>query len=365
MVSLFEHTTNMLSRHLSNDNEELDFTLYPDPENIYSPPTFPFAGLQNFETEHSDPYTFPRQESYPVTTGFDTTAMYAETQSFIESPEIRAQAPSNYSTASGASATSSAMGSPHSIHGHTFPAPERTPHGLGLNPSIVGFDDNFGQSNQYSFNAPGMEDFALDFNSAKSNGFVGEYENVTTSASRQHGSVSSNPESLSSLSTFVPSPAEVMALIPSPATSRSMASPVTPVSAVRRDHRDTGCKFPSVSFSVSPSSTHRPSQAFSANTFASSSAAGRSPISAVSQSPFTIESIPSFTTYHQSPFFSQSSGNFVPPLESSCRFPLSIQRCGFQAPNMLGVQFANKSRFRPVDPSRSVLRPPRFGNTIK
>ena len=336
MVSIADHTYHMLSRHMSNDNEEQDFALYPDPQNMYSPQTFPFSGLQNFETEHSGPYSFPRQE-YPTSTGFNSTTMYAEAQQFIESPDIRAQAPSNYSTASGASATSSAMGSPHSIHGHIVPVPEWTPHGLGLNPSIVGFD-NFAQSNDYSFNAPGMEDFALDFNPAKPNGFVGECKNVTTSASRQHGSISSNPESLSSLSTCVPSPrtADMIDQIQSPATSRSMASPVTPVSAVRKDYRDAGFKSPSVStFSVSPTSTRRPSQAFSANAFAPSSAAGRtqsSPISAVSQSPFTSESIPSFATYHQSPFFSQSSGNFVPPLESSCRFPLSIRRRVFKSP---------------------------------
>ena len=342
MGSIANHTYHMLSRHMSNDNEheDLDFALYPDPQSMYSPQTYPFAGLQNFETEQSGPYSFPRQESYPSSTGFNSATMYAEAQ-FIESPDLRAQAPSNYSTASGASATSSAMGSPHSIHGHIVPVPEWTPHGLGLNPSIVGFD-SFGQGNEYSFNAPGMEDFALDFIPAKPNGFVGECENVTTSASYQHGSISSNPESLSSLSTFVPSPraANMIDQMQSPATSRSMASPITPVSAVRREY--TGFKSPSVSAfsSLSPSSTRRPSQAFSANSFATSSAAGRtlsSPVSAVSQSSsFTSpESVSSFATYHQSPFFSQSSGNFVPPLGSSCWFPLSIQPRVFASPKIV------------------------------
>ena len=330
MVSIADHTYHMLSRHMSNDHEESDFALFPDPQNMYSPQQYPFSGLQNFETEHSGPYSFPRQE-YPSSTGFNNNTMYAEAPQFVESPEIRAQAPSNYSTASGASATSSAMGSPHSIHGHIVPVPEWTPHGLGLNPSIVGFD-SFGQSNEYSFNAPGMEEFALDFNPAKPNGFVGECKNVTTSASRQHGSISSNPESLSSLSTCVPSPraTDMIDQMQSPATSRSMASPVTPASAQRKDYRDSGFKSPSVS-AFSPTSTRRPSQAFSANTFTTSSS---TPVSAVSQSSFTSESIPSFTTYHQSPFFSQSSGNFVPPLESSCRFPLSIQRRVFTSPKV-------------------------------
>lgn len=321
---------------MSNGNEEQDFPLYPDPPNMFSPQTFLFSGVPGFETEHGGPYTFPRQESYPVTTGFNSTTMYAEAQQFMESPDIRAQAPSNYSTASGASATSSVMGSPHSIHVQMATVPEWTPHGLGLNPSIMGYD-GFGQSNEYSFNAPGMEDFALDINAGKPNGFVGECENVITSTSRQDGSIVSNPESLSSLSTFVKSPrtADMIDLIRSPSTSRSMASPVTPVSAVRKDYADIGFKSPCVSaFAISPTSTRRPSQAFSASSVAPSSAAGRS-LSAVSQSSFTSESIPSFATYHPSPFFSQSSGNFVLPLESSCWFPLSIPRGVLQSPEVL------------------------------
>ena len=307
---------------MSNDNEEQDFALYPDAQNMYSPLTFPFSGLQNFETEQSDPYSFPRQESYPVSTGLNSTTMYAEAQPFMESPDMRAQAPSNYSTASGASAASSAMGSPHSIHGHIVPIPEWAPHGLGLNPSIVGFD-SVGQSNEYSFNTPGMEDFALDFNAAKA-GFVGECDTVTTSASHQQGLFSSNPESLSSLSTCVPSPrsAGMVDQIQSPATSMSMASPITPDNPSSWDYRDTVFKSAFVSaFSVSPTSTRRPSQALSADTFVFSSVAGPSPVSAVSPSSFTAESIPPFpTSYHSSSFFSQSSRNFVPSLESSCRF---------------------------------------------
>jgi hypothetical protein len=153
---------------------------------MYSPLQYPFSGLQNFETEHSGPHSFPSQE-YPSSAGYNNNTMYAEAPQFVESPDLRAQAPLNYSTASKASGTSSAMGSPHSIHGHIVPVPEWTPHRLGLNPSIVGFD-SFGQSNEYYFNALGIEEFALDYNLAKPNVFVGEYKNVITSASRQHGS---------------------------------------------------------------------------------------------------------------------------------------------------------------------------------
>ena len=255
--------------------------------------------------------------------------MYTEAPPYLESPELRA-APSNYSTASGPSATSSTMGSPPSVHGHIVPVPEWAPNGLGLNPSIVGYD-GFSQGNEYNF-ASGMEEIALDFN-AKPNGFVGECKNVSTSASRQHGSIS-DAESISSFSTFVHTPrtVDMTEQTLSPATSRSMASPITPISAKRKDARDDCFTSPSVAaLSLSPNSSRRPSQAFNASHLTTSSTASRtqdmrsSPISAISQSSLTFDSNASFSTYHQSPFFSQSSGNFVPPLESSCRFPLSIQ----------------------------------------
>ncbi|KAH7317581.1 hypothetical protein BKA65DRAFT_514755, partial [Rhexocercosporidium sp. MPI-PUGE-AT-0058] len=84
----------------------------------------------------------------------------------LESPDLRA-APSNYSIASGPSATSSTMGSPHSIHGHVVPVLKWAPLGLGLNPSIIQYD-KYSQGNDYSYQQPtGIDDFALEFNSAK------------------------------------------------------------------------------------------------------------------------------------------------------------------------------------------------------
>ncbi|PVH85099.1 hypothetical protein DL98DRAFT_484310 [Cadophora sp. DSE1049] len=229
MVSIAETTYHMLSRHMS-DNEEVDFPLYPDP-NMFSH-NFPFGG-QNFDMDTA--YAYPRtQEGYPASTGLSSSTMYTEAPQYsLESPDLRA-APSNYSTASGPSATSSAMGSPHSIHGHVVPVPEWAPHGLGLNPGIVQYDNYSHGSNDYSYQQPtGMDDFALEFTSAKPS-FVGECKNVSTSGSRQHGSIQDM----------------------------------------------------------------------------------RSPVSSASQS-FSTEASPSYATYHQTPFFSQSSGNFVAPLESS------------------------------------------------
>jgi hypothetical protein len=102
-------------------------------------------------------------------------------------------------------------------------------------------------------------------------------------------------------------------------------------------------KSPSVS-AFSLSSSRRPSHAFSTRFYTSSSSAGRpqdtrlSPISSVSQ-PFKSEQTPSYTTFHQSPFFSQSSGNFVPPLESSCRFPRHVLAPHSARNNLLTVFF--------------------------
>ncbi|TAQ84141.1 hypothetical protein B7494_g7531 [Chlorociboria aeruginascens] len=295
----------MLSRHMGNDSEEVDFPLYPETSQLYAPQPFPFNAIPNFNLEANAAYSFPRTQEYPPTTGYHPTSMYTDIPQYaLESPELRA-APSNYSTASG---TSSVMGSPNSIHGHAVPLPEWAPHGLGLNPSIVGYD-NFGHGSEYNnFPTPGMEEFALDF-PAKPDGFVGECQNVSTSPS--HGPVS-NIEPLSSLSTAAPSPRAMK-------SSGSMSSPNTSVGAIRRGSRDQNFKSPSVSAISRSSALRRPSQALNPPNFAS--AAGRphemrSPLSAVSTKSFKSEPSAAYA-YHPSPFFSQSSGNFVAPLESS------------------------------------------------
>ena len=328
MVSVAEYTSNSFMR------EERDFSLYPDPQNLYQQHPFAFNAMQNFEMDQNNSYTFARE--FPSNTAFDSNTMYSEAPYHnLESPELRA-VPSNYSTASGASAASSAMGSPHSIHGHVVPQPEWAPHGLGLNPDIVPFD-GFSQSNEYNFAHSGMEEFAaLEF-PAKPHSFVGECKTISRCTSRQHGSISSNPESISSISTFVPSPRAVDMMpdqFSSPVTSRSIASPITTVGAANYEFREDCFESPSVSATpLSPLSSRWPSQALNASQYATSNALSRnsdvrsSPPSAVSQSSFTNDSGNVFSSYHQSPFFSQSSGNFVAPLESSCRFPLSIQRC--------------------------------------
>ncbi|KAF7948632.1 uncharacterized protein EAE97_004043 [Botrytis byssoidea] len=167
MVSVSDHSFHMLSRHMGNQNEN-DFPLFPE-ANMYSP-QYPYNSMPNFQIEHDAAYAYSRtQDIYPTSTGFDSTTMYSEgPQHFVESPELRGAAPSNYSAASGPSVTSSTIGSPNSNHGHMVSVSEWGS-GLGINPTIVNYD-NFGQGTDYNFSA-GMEDFTVDFNSAKP-GFV-------------------------------------------------------------------------------------------------------------------------------------------------------------------------------------------------
>jgi hypothetical protein len=342
-----------------NDNEERDFPLYPDPQMMFSPPSFPFSA-QNFNAEIGSPYTYPNtQEGFPVSSSFQTTAMYAtEAPQYLESPELRG-APSNYSTASGPSAGSSAMGSPHSIHNGAVPVHEWASQGLGLNPLIVGYD-GYANSNEYTFAPSGMDEFDLSFNPAKP-GFVGECQNVSRTLSYQRGSISSCSAPLS-VSTVVSSPIDRN--LNDLGTPKQGISPVTPATSTRSGCVDDCFKSPVSAFSRSPTSSRRPSQAFSSSHFASSSAGqNQSPISSTSK-PF------SSNTNFQSHFFSQSSGNFVPPLQSSCWFPLSLLKFGYANyvdssanisrtdPSILHPQYAT----RPVSAAQSndAYQPPAY-----
>ncbi|CAL3965140.1 unnamed protein product [Diplocarpon coronariae] len=185
MASIAETTYYLPSRHVSSDREEVDFPLYPDPS-MFSH-NFSFSTAQNFNME---PYACPRtQDGYPTNAGSSFAAQYADATYPLESPDLRA-APSNYSTASGPSATSSVMGSPNSIHGHVVPAPEWVPHGLGLDPSIVSYE-SFAHGNEYTYQLTGMDDFASEV-AAKPNGFVDpsilhpQYTVRPTSATQPH-----------------------------------------------------------------------------------------------------------------------------------------------------------------------------------
>jgi hypothetical protein len=294
---------------------------------MYAQEIYGFESMQGYldAPEYAHPRT--SQDLYPPFSGFATAApMYPESQQYmngknspplypVESPELRPP-PSNLSTASGPSASSSTMGPPYSNHGQTVPGPEWNSTGLGINPSIVsGAYDGFAQD--FSYTTSGMDHELAFTDVTKSHVFVGECPKVS--------------ESSSSVSTFVPS--NPMGMIGSlldrngsdTSTLRSTQSPrsaITPPSS----GSDFFFKSPSTpESSTSPLSKRRFSQS-------NSSTAGRtqdcrsSPFLSTTQSfqPDVIEQPSYTTTYHRSPFFSQTSGQFIAPLESSCLFPLSF-----------------------------------------
>jgi hypothetical protein len=316
MVSIADQTAFMLANHDDND-----FT-----QNMYAQEIYGFESMQGYLD--APDYTHPRtsQDSYPGYSSFTAAPVYPESQQYVtgrasptlypdESSEFRPP-PSNLSTASGPSASSSTMGSPYSNHGQPVPGPEWP--GLGINPSIVGGGfDNF---QDFNYTTSGMEHEIAFTDVTKSHVFVGECPKVS--------------ESSSSVSSFIPS--KPMSMIGShldhngsdASTLRSTQSPrsaITPPSS----GGDFFFKSPSTpASSTSPLSTRR----FSVISQSNSSTAGRtqdcrsSPFLSATQSfqPDVIEPSSYTTTYHQSPFFSQTSGQFIPPLESSCLFPLSL-----------------------------------------
>jgi hypothetical protein len=314
------------SSYLLARNADTEYNLVePASDNMYAPEAYQFDSSMQSYLDTPD-FSHPRasQDPYSAFTGFTGGPLYPEaTHQFVHgkqsphlspfesSPELRAP-PSNLSTASGPSATSSAMGSPYSNPGQTVPAPEWNS-GLGISPSIAGGPyDTY--SHEFSYRVAGMDELSFP-DVTKS--FVGEC---------------AIPASSSSMSTIVPSnPAAVVEYDfdqerSNASTLRSTQSPVS-VATPTSSSGDILFKSPSTTASsFSPLSTRR----VSVFSIGNSSTAGRtqdcrsSPSFPNTQS-FQSEVVqqPSHNTYQRSPFFSQTSGQFVAPLESRCLFPLS------------------------------------------
>lgn len=112
-------------------------------------------------------------------TGLGSSDMWAESfQYSLPSPDLGAE-PSNYSTASGPSATSSAVESALSIHGHVVPVPEWAPQELGFEPSIVQYDNICSNgSNDYGSQQPtGIDDYVFDLIVSSMPSPIGRYKN--------------------------------------------------------------------------------------------------------------------------------------------------------------------------------------------
>jgi uncharacterized C2H2 Zn-finger protein len=210
------------------------------------------------------------------------------------------------------------MGSPYSTHGQTVPVPEWNSTGLGINPSIVGGNyDGFSQD--FNYTTSGMEQELAFTDVNKSHVFVGECPKVS--------------ESLSSVSNFVPSNPKGMigSLDHHGSDASTLRSTKSPPSAITPPSGGGDFYFKSPSTPASSTSSLS-MRRVSVISLGNSSTAGRtqdarsSPFFSNGQSfqPDVTEQPSYAPTYHQSPFFTQTSGQFVAPLESSCLFPLSL-----------------------------------------
>jgi hypothetical protein len=222
-----------------------------------------------------------------------------------------------------ASASSSNMGSPLSSHGQMAPIPEwaAAPHGLGVTPGIVDQCGDYFPGSEYSFAPGGIDAFnaPYDFPDSKAPGFVGELAQIPrssplsppssshTSGHAHRGSISS-PIPCDSRSTLVglgllhrpPSSAVGLAL-DTRLAQQSLAPTSVPSSTVTSGVLLT----PPTTSTASFASCSHPA-------WSSPPAVGcRSPARPATPSSRLVP-----------PFFSQSSGHFVPPLHS-CWFPLS------------------------------------------
>lgn len=280
MDNLNHNNFHMQSHH---EQDRADFLLYHQP----SPPQ-----MYNHEFSPEPVASFSQFGGFPLEATFGSTPMYTDTASYppLNSPEMHGQ--SNYST--GPSQNSSAMGSPPSMADPVVHQPAWQLEMSNHTPTIASYDNYPQGGNEYNhFHNAGMDEFAHEYNTvAKPGPYLGE----STTSTRQQGSMSSRANQFPSISTFVP--------FPSTSTTRSLVSPVSAQG-----------ESVSASFS-SPSSSRRHSQAFTPSSFASSP---------TERAPDMHSPTNPHTPYRQSHFFSQSSGNFVPPLQSSCRFSLSIQ----------------------------------------
>ena len=270
---------------------------------------------------------------------YDTPPVYAESgpdmnkQSMLSTtpPSMTTSQPAEHSmpglsSASGpsiASASSSAIGSPYS--GNVQPFPENwvdTNHGLGLQAAVVG--DMF--PNDYMGGSVDPEGL---YPKKTQDNYVGESQDISSNiqspfpfSPSHHESSLSSPFVTTSEQKIEPLLDNSTRVTPAPFSTScdSSVASITPVSQSTASHSPGARSFASPS---TPASSRR-----SASTI-------HSPISDVYKTSLSTKAThrsPTFSRKSSSPsmspslfpgsFFQQSSGNFVPPLESSCRFSL-------------------------------------------
>ena len=277
------------------------------------------------------------------------------------------------SSASGASVqstASSAVGSPYSHAAHNLPSQDQwteSHHGLGIASGVVHSNDGFGHDMaQWG----GMENELIFDSSKLQDSFIGESENLSSSPISPNCSASLSISSCSAPQDFISGyslPHQTMASNPSgngrnvtidtileevnntiqssprtaspTSTSSTRISPVTaPIShspqgprSFRSPTAPASAMSPSLSNASFVSWTQRRGPRRQS---AITRADLKSPRNSVSPTdrhapyarPFPVpESQAKFPSAHSSsPFFGQSSGRFIPPLQSSCWFSLLI-----------------------------------------
>ena len=282
------------------------------------------------------------------------------------------------------STSSSTLGSPSSAASRTLPRSDpwvssNLEQGLGLVPGIV-TTERFTQENPISVGL-GPETAFVD--EKRPTGYVGKYAAISSSIDAvQEGSVLSSPSSSPSLiPTFAshsiysvepPNSGLTLTTVLEGIVGGLSASPTSTTSTVKAPLGDEGTFFRSP---VSPASVRPVRTRGSMDSIASRwhpySQSARSPSNPATPNaspsprahPIGLPNVPTSSVLqsgpdlHRSPFFAQSSGHFVAPLQSSCWFP--CEPCsGPSVPSLPLSQSLPRQSSRLVEPQRLTGQPP-------
>ena len=370
---LFPRDQTFFEMNQDDSNAQFQYCLNPDLQQEFdmSQSTFDsFQGLSAFAPTEQAYFETPQ---LVVNGPRDTLKQPHQRYTPLASPSLSAShsldhAPSNLSHnsgTSGQSTASSAVGSPYSHTTHSLPGQEpwmNPPHGLGIAPGIV--HNEYG-TESFTFQGEGDQ---LNYDNVKfPDSFVGEFNQVSSSSNLANSPVMSSPISYSSSSSMSQS---LVSAVPSPNlaldtamkarsvtidtileemagnnhNSGHMASPVPVASpsapatmrtaSVRRsrspEQAGLACISPTTPASAMAQLPGRNSHTFiyrpesrkrSIGSAEGSSVHQGSPPVSKRPAPTPISPNEAYRTQFQSPFFSQSSGRFVAPLQSSCWFP--------------------------------------------
>ncbi|KAK4162736.1 hypothetical protein QBC43DRAFT_290550 [Cladorrhinum sp. PSN259] len=311
--------------------------MYPEPPHYQSAP----MEVNGLSPEAYSTYTSRSSHEYPTTMAYEQGAIYAETPYLYQNGH-NGSSPGMYtddndargpaSDLSIASASSSNVGSPLSSHGQMdgqmAPIPEWAtgPHGLGLNPGIVESDYT-----EYSYAPDGYEyNPGFEYPVSKTPGFVGELAQIPRSSSSSFFSgLPAPPRPAWSPRAHRHTPrgscGSISSSISCDSTATVVPRPSTPPSVLAVDTRLAQASV-IASPSHSAASSTAPGLVFASSAASSASSFSSPPLPAWSSppldgSPTACPKTPSHRLL-SSPFFSQSSGHFVAPLQTS--YPILI-----------------------------------------